>query len=95
MHFCPGPDEGKKGAKRYVRIVFHCLASRQRSTLIVPNTTAGMRKLLQERGLRPDGLKCALVARLLVAGVGGTEAQAGYAQGLMRRRRGIVPPGPE
>ena len=50
--------------------------------------------MLQERGLRPEGLKCALVARLLAAGAGGTEAQAGYAQGLMRRRRGIVPPGP-
>ena len=49
--------------------------------------------MLQERALRPEGLKCALVARLLAAGAGGTEAQAGYAQGLMRRRRGIVPPG--
>ena len=54
-----------------------------------------LRSMLQERGLRPDGLKYALVARLLAAGAGGTGAQAAYAQGLMRRRRSIVPPGPE
>ena len=51
--------------------------------------------MLQERGLRPEGLKCALVASLLAAGVGGTQAQAGYAQGLLRRRRGLTVPGPE
>ena len=49
--------------------------------------------MIQERGLRPEGLKCALVARLLAAAAGGTEVQAGYAQGLMRRLRGIVLPG--
>ena len=54
-----------------------------------------LRAMLRERGLRPDGLKYALVARLLAACAGGTEAQAAYSHALMRRRRGIVPPGPK
>ena len=48
--------------------------------------------MLHRRGMRTGGDRREWIDRLIVAGAGGTDAQASYAAGLLRRRSGLLRP---
>ena len=59
-----------------------------RAELLYRKPVEELREMLRCRGLQTAGLKGDLVERLLQTGAAGSDAQAGYASRLLRRRAG-------